>query len=236
MAGPIESGYAFPEFLADTDWLAGHLDDGDLRVVDTDVAAAYQRGHIPGAVLVPDNYEKDPASGGVHILPPGEFAELMGSLGIGDDTVVVAYDNSRSLYAGRLWWAMRYYGHKNVRVLNGGWRKWVKEARPISIDPSGPSPDVRFTAEPDPSLIITTDQLKGDYDKPGMVVWDVRSRAEYTGENPRHNRRSGHIPGAIHMEWLEMIDDETHMYKPAEEMRRLLGAKGITPEKEVAAH
>ena len=94
-------GYAFPEFLADTEWLAERLHDGAVRIVDTDVAAAYQRGHVPGAELVPDNYEKDPDSGRVHILPPRKFAEMMESLGIGDDTMVVVYDNSRSLYAGR---------------------------------------------------------------------------------------------------------------------------------------
>jgi thiosulfate/3-mercaptopyruvate sulfurtransferase len=236
MAEGRGSGYAFPEFLASTDWLADHLEDPDLRAVDTDVAAAYQRGHIPGAVMVPDNYEKDSTTGSVHILPPERFARMMEALGIGDDTVVVAYDNSRSLYAGRLWWAMRYYGHEKVKVLNGGWRKWVREGRPISIDPAPDRHGAKFTAVPDPSLMATTEELKGLYDRPGTVVWDVRSRAEYTGENPRHNRRPGHIPGASHLEWLEMLDQQTHTFKPAGEMRRLLQAKGITPEKEVVAH
>ena len=127
MAGEQTGGYAFPEFLADTEWLAQHQNDDHLRIVDADTLAAYQRGHIPGAVLVPDNYQKDPATNRVHILPPGKFAEMMESLGIGDDTTVVSYDNSRSLYAGRLWWALRYYGHKDVKVLNGGWRKWLGE-------------------------------------------------------------------------------------------------------------
>ena len=95
MANEGERGYAFPGLLAETDWLAEHLHDDDIRIVDTDVEAAYQRGHIPVAVLIPDNYEKDPATNRVHILPPGQFAEMMESLGIGDDTAVVAYDNSR---------------------------------------------------------------------------------------------------------------------------------------------
>ena len=150
-----QEGYAFPEFLADTEWLAEHLDDGNIRIVDTDVAAAYQRGHIPGAVLIPDNYEKDPDTSAVHILPPQKFAEMMESLGIGDDTTVVAYDNSRSLYAGRLWWALSYYGHRNVKVLNGGWRKWVSEGRGIGLDPSRPPTGVRFTPRPDASLIAS---------------------------------------------------------------------------------
>ena len=236
MAGEQTSGYAFPEFLADTEWLAQHQNDGHLRIVDADTLAAYQRGHIPGAVLVPDNYQKDPATNRVHILPPGKFAEMMESLGIGDDTTVVTYDNSRSLYAGRLWWALRYYGQKDVKVLNGGWRKWLGEGRPVSLDPPQARAGVRFTPNPDPSLIVSTEELTEALDKPGVAVWDVRTPEEYKGENVRHNRRPGHIPGVTHLEWLEMVDAETHILKPAQEMRRILESKGITPEKEVMAH
>jgi thiosulfate/3-mercaptopyruvate sulfurtransferase len=231
-----QEGYAFPEFLADTEWLAEHLDDGNIRIVDTDVVAAYQRGHIPGAVLVPDNYEKDPDTSAVHILPPQKFAEMMESLGIGDETTVVVYDNSRSLYAGRLWWALSYYGHQNVRVLNGGWRKWVSEGRRISLDQSPARTGVRFTPRPDASLIATTEHLKESYSKPDVAVWDVRTTGEYTGENTRRNRRTGHIPGAIHLEWLEMMDEKTHTFKLPDEMRRILESNGITPDKEVVAH
>ena len=117
-------GFAHPEFLVDAAWVAAHLDDPNVVVVDGDVAAGYQRGHIPGAVLVPDNYEKDPAGGRVHILPPEPFAAMCQNLGIGEDTLVVAYDNNQSLYAARLWWALNYYGHSQVKVLDGGWRRW----------------------------------------------------------------------------------------------------------------
>ena len=236
MEGQGTGGYAFPEFLVDTEWLSQHLNDDNVRVVDTDVEAAYQRGHIPDAVLIPDNFEKDPDTNRVHILPHGKFAELMESLGIGDETTVVAYDNSRSLYAGRLWWALRYYGHGNVKVLNGGWRKWISEGKPIGIDPPEARAAVSFTSKADESLMVTTEELKEVYDKPGVVVWDVRSRGEYTGESTRRNNRPGHIPGATHMEWLEMIDESTHMFKPADEMRSILTSKGITPDKEVFAH
>ena len=236
MATEQGGGYQFPEYLASTDWLEQHLYDDNIRIVDTDVLEAYRRGHIPGAVLVPDNYEKDPDTSRVHILPPGRFSETMQSLGIGDDTVVVAYDNSKSLYAGRLWWALRYYRHRDVKVLNGGWKKWVNEARPTSIERAEDRTGQRFTARPDASLMITTEELKAEYNRPEMVVWDVRSRGEYTGETARNNRRPGHIPGAKNLEWLEMIDEESHTFKPAEEMRRILQSNGIAPEKEVVAH
>ena len=229
-------GYRFGEFLTDPEWLAGHLGDDNLRIVDTDVEAAYQRGHIPGAVLIPDNFEKDPSTNRVHILGPEKFARLMESLGIGDDSLVVAYDNSRSLYAARLWWALRYYGHAGVKVLNGGWRSWVTEGRQISLDPASVRSGVSFSARPDDSLIITTEALKQSYDTPVVVVWDVRSRGEYTGENTRQNRRPGHIPGATHLEWLEMMHEKTHTFKPAGEMRRILESNGISRDKEVVAH
>ena len=230
-----EEGYAFPEFLTDTEWLTQHLYDDDLRIVDTDVDAAYQRGHIPGAVLVPDNYEKDPANG-VHILPPEKFAQMMEPLGIGDGTTVITYDNSRSLYAGRLWWTLKYYGHAEVKVLNGGWRKWVGEGRPISLHPASQVGGVKFTSRPDESLIITTDDLKEACARPDVVVWDVRTRAEHTGENPRRNKRPGHIAGAINLEWSEMVDEKAHTFKPAQEMRRILASGGITPDKHIVPH
>ena len=102
----MAEGYGAPEQLADTAWLEERLGDAELRIVDTDVVSAYHRGHIPGAVMVPDNYQKDPDTGRVLILPPEKFARMMEDLGIGDDMLVVTYDNSRSLYAGRLWWKL----------------------------------------------------------------------------------------------------------------------------------
>ena len=95
---------------------------------------------------------------------------------------------------------------------------------------------MRFTPNPDASLIVSTDELKDALDKPGVAVWDVRTPEEYRGESVRHNRRPGHIPGVTHLEWLEMVDEETHILKPAQEMRRILQSRGITPEKEVMAH
>ena len=234
--------YAFPEFLADTEWLAEHLYDDNLRIVDTDEMPAYFRAHIPGAVHIPvHHYLKDPsvmgqADYGIHVMTPQQMAELMGSLGIGDGTQVVAYDHSRSLYAARFWWVLRYYGHQAVKVLNGGWKKWLAEGRPITVERPKVTNHSRFTPRPDASLMVTTEELKGLYDKDGVVVWDVRNEGEFTGKSARGNRRAGHIPGAVHLEWLEMMDEETHMVKPAAELRSLLTSKGITPEKVVLAH
>ena len=231
-----EKGYAHPQFLADTAWLEEHLEDPGIRIVDTDVPEEYRRAHIPGAVVVKDHYEKDPDTDRVHILGPEGFAGLAESLGIGDDTLVVAYDNSRGLYAARLWWALNYYGHANVKVLNGGWRKWLSEGRPVTSIGTKVPPGAKFTPKVNYALIVTAEQLKEDYQKPEVVVWDVRSRGEYTGETTRGNRFTGHIPGAAHLKWLELVDERTHLLKPAAEMRRILESHGITPDKRIEAH
>ena len=138
-------GFAHPEYLVDAQWVAAHLDDPNLVVLDGDVEAGYLRGHIPGAVLVPDNYAKDPDTGRVHILAPDKFARFCENLGIGDDTLVVTYDNNQSLYAARLWWCLNYYGHTNVKVLDGGWRAGSTAAirsasTGLPASPAPPSP------------------------------------------------------------------------------------------------
>ena len=234
--------YAHPEFLAETQWLQEHLEDLDLRVVDADESPAYQRAHIPGAVRIPGHhYVKDPTvpgpgGYGVHVMKPEQVAPLMESMGIGDDTLVVAYDHSRGLYAGRFWWVLNYYGHRQVKVLNGGWRKWFREGLLVTEAEPPIPPGVKFTPRPDPSLIVPTEELKEQYDRVGVAVWDVRSRKEYTGESPRGNQRVGHIPGAIHLEWLDTVNEADHTLKPAQELRRMFRERGITPEKEVFAH
>ena len=157
-------------------------------------------------------------------------------LGIGDDTLVITYDNNQSLWAARLWWALNYYGHTKAKFLDGGWRKWVNEKRPVSFQRPQTKTGVKFNAKPDPSLIIDGDQLKEEYNKPGVVVWDTRSRGEYTGEESRGNKRSGHIPGAAYMEWLDLHDSETHVLKSPAELQRILDEKGITKDKLILPH
>ncbi len=129
----VTQGYARPELLAETEWLAEHLGDANLRIVDCDSPDAYNRAHIPGAVNVgtnPNVKGEDGAS--THVMPPDEVAEFMSGLGIGDDTLVVTYDGRNSVGSARLWWVLNYYGHTNVKVLNGGWCKWLAEGRPVT--------------------------------------------------------------------------------------------------------
>ncbi|MBM3943124.1 MAG: sulfurtransferase [SAR202 cluster bacterium] len=227
------TGFAHPEYLVDAAWVETHKADPNLVIVDCDVEPAYNRGHIPGAVLVPDNYEKDPDTGRIHIMPPDKFAAMSQGLGIGDQTLVVAYDNSQSLYAARLWWALNYYGHTSVKVLDGGWRRWVSEGRQVSFARPNSVGSVKFTPKANASIITKTDELKTNCRLSDVVVWDVRSAGEYDGSNSRGNKRVGHVPGAVHLEWLNVMDRDTHRFKPAADIQRMLTQKGITPEKRV---
>jgi thiosulfate/3-mercaptopyruvate sulfurtransferase len=227
------SGFAHPEYLVDAAWVETHRGDANLVIVDCDVEPAYNRGHIPGAVLVPDNYEKDPDTGRLHVLPPDKFSAMCQGLGIGANTLVVAYDNSQSLYAARLWWALSYYGHTSVKILDGGWRRWISEGHTVSFArPKAPA-EVKFNPRPNSSILVKLDELKANCSLDDVIVWDVRSTAEYEGSNSRGNLRVGHVPGAVHLEYLNVMDRETHRFKPAADIRRMLLAKGITPEKRV---
>ena len=232
--------YAHPEFLVDAAWVAAHLEDSNVVIVDTDVDAAYTRGHIPGAVIVQDNWQKNPDTGRVNIMSPGQFKAMCEGLGIGDDTLVITYDNSQSLYATRFWWAINYYGHSGVKVLDGGWRRWVSEGRPVDLSRTTAATGTTFTPKANEAIMCRLEELKAAYNQPDVVVWDVRTDGEWDGSGgPRQQRgnlRKGHVPGAVHLEWFNALDGETHQFKPAGEIRRILSKQGITPDKTVYSY
>jgi len=225
-----------PEFLVDAAWVQAHQDESNVVLVDIDGEAGFHRGHVPGAVMLPSNYERDPDSGLVSTFPPDRFPAVCQSLGIGDDTQVVAYDNNMSLYAARFWWVLNYHGHTRVKVLDGGWRRWVAEGRPVSFAPSAPGTGVKFTPKTDSSLLGTLDQVREACAVGGSVIWDVRTSSEYDGTVRRRDLRPGHIPGAVNLEWADLMDRETHRFKPLAEIRNLLNDRGITPDKAVFAY
>lgn len=224
-----------PEMIVETDWLAEHLNDPDLRVVDCDLPEQYRRAHLPGAVNPPgDHYYKDPDDRRF-IMQPAQFAAAISQLGIGNDTDVVGYDASGGLYATRLWWCLSYYGHDRVRVLNGGWNRWLQEGRPITMaapkvdagvfKPGAPVEDIRATAE----------YIMQAMSRPDVIVLDVRSDEEWMGTNNRGNKRSGRIPGSVHIEWLNNVEsaEQGRRWKSPAELRAMFEAEGVTPDKEV---
>ena len=235
----MPSEYARSELLAETGWLAERLDDPSIRIVDCDEFPAYQRLNIPGAIgLKVHHYLKDPANPD-HLMPPQMFEQVMSAHGIGSEHTVVAYDGMGGLYAARLWWALDYYGHspQACKVLNGGFHKWFNEGRAVTAA----QPHVeraQFRARPGSDCLCTLDEMKAAIDRDDVVIWDVRSGDEHTGEDQRQNKRGGHIPGAVHLEWLELTAPPVRsgVLLPAEEIRRKLEAAGITPEKQVLIH
>jgi thiosulfate/3-mercaptopyruvate sulfurtransferase len=231
---PAERGYAHPELFVTTDWLAAHIDDPNVRIVDTDRADAYARVHIPNSVGVVDNYYKGGADR-VHVQSPPEFAATMSSLGISGHTLVVAYDSDLH-FAPRLFWALNYYGHSKVKVLDGGFPRWLAEGRPVTRTvPKVPRGS--FSSKPQPDWIATRDQVVGCIRRPDTVLIDVRSDEEWTGANTRGTRRGGHLPGAVHLEWKNFVAwNDIPMLKTGDEIRALLSRHGITPDKNVVTY
>jgi thiosulfate/3-mercaptopyruvate sulfurtransferase len=224
--------FARPEMLVDCAWLEAHMSNANLRIVDCDTRDAYRRAHIPGAVCPRDNRFKNPDSS-VFVMEPEQFAAAMAELGIGDETEVVAYDASGTLNSGRFWWALTYYGHDKVRILNGGWNLWLKEGRPISL--AEPKVEARkFTPRPNEDIRATAEYVMEAMSRPDVVIWDVRTEGEWNGTASRGNKRQGHIPGAVHLEWTNnLTPDDVRSLKAPDELREMLSEQGITPEKEV---
>ena len=222
-----------PEMLVDPSWLAEHLNDANLRIVDCDPPDMYRRVHITNAVTHHgDNFYKNP-NDPRFVMEPDQFAAVMVQMGIGDETEVVAYDSMGSINGARLWWCLNYYGHTNVRVLDGGFNRWLKEGRPITMAvpkvSAGP-----FTPRPDQSVRASAEYIMANMSRPDVVILDVRSDGEWNGTNNRGNKRSGHMPGAVHLEWLNNTTrDEANFLKPPAELRAQFEALGVTPDKEV---
>jgi thiosulfate/3-mercaptopyruvate sulfurtransferase len=233
-AGTAQVDYARPELLADTAWLAEHVNDPEIRIVDMRSAAAYRKSHIPGAINIEWQALKDPEND-VYVIPPEKFAALMSQSGISNDTTVVGYDDQGGMAPARFWWVLDYYGHPKAKVLNGGWNKWTKEKRPVTSEVPTPQP-ATFSLQPDPGKICLVDELLSDMKRPDVVIVDARSPAEYTGFDVRA-KRGGHIPGAVNIDWTRNVtNDEVKTFKPAAELLKMYEAAGVTRDKEIIAH
>lgn len=237
------SDYAHPELLAETDWLAEHLNDPNLRLVDCryyfdgrDGQAIYRDGHLPGAVHASYPADlSDAAANPPNLIPgPDRLSATMSRLGIGDDTVVVAYDDEGGHFASRLWWLLTYYGHDRAKILNGGIQKWRAEGRPLDQGEVQPA-RARFTpGEPRGEMRIRGEELLAGLEAPDLALLDVRRRSEFTGEEVRA-ARGGRIPGARHAFWQENLRPDW-TFRPAEEIRRRHQALGATPERRVVTY
>jgi thiosulfate/3-mercaptopyruvate sulfurtransferase len=237
MALPIsERAYARPELLAETGWLADRMADPRVRVVDARSENEYAAGHIAGAVHL-DGFGGDiPRAANGDMAPPEEFARVAGPLGIDNDTTVIVYDTP-SQRMGMVAWTFLYYGHADVRILDGGVAKWLAEGR--ALDQRVPAwPAAAYEARPVEAVYCSLEQAKAGTERDDFVFWDTRSEDEYTGKAAGFGSvpRLGHIPGAAHLDWAELLDAESRTLKPAAELQQLLEARGITPDKQVATY
>jgi thiosulfate/3-mercaptopyruvate sulfurtransferase len=230
--------------LAETDWLAAHLDDHDLRVADCrfsfeyDASRDYHAGHIPGAVYVRLQQDLASPNGPVHfaIPPPEQFAASMERLGIGDQTVVVAYDDQGGHFASRFWLCMTFYGHDRFHILNGGLTKWLAEGRPV-VTAAPPARPATFTPNiARPELRVTAEEVQRAIGAPNTVLLDVRRDAEYRGEEVRA-KRGGRIPGAVHALWQDNLNwDGDRTFKSVDSLRDRYRRLGVTPDREIITY
>lgn len=224
-----------------TEWLAAHLGDPGVRVVDVrgkvlppgakprylPKRGDYEAAHVPGAVFVDWTRDivdpSDPVP--MQVAAPGPFAAKMSELGIGDDALVVTYDDYDHIFAGRLAWALRYYGHEAVRVLDGGWARWLAEGRPKSSDAPSPAPAV-FTARARPALRRTAGEMAAALGRADVVLIDARPADQYTGAVTAA-ARAGHIPGAINVPYARLVDATTGRFLPSEHLARVFRDSGV---------
>ena len=226
--------YAHPDQLVDTDWVAAHAADANVRIVDMR-QAGYADGHVPGAVYLSPVAIRDAKAPPTFLPTPAAFEAMMAALGIGDATRVVAYDERGGIYAARLWWILNYYGHPNVALMDGGWLKWTAEQRAGSTVTPVPAA-VRFAAHPQPRWLATATDLVGAIDKPGVKIIDARTTAEIEGRELRGIKRGGFIPSSIPVYWEELLDPQKKTFKPAEELTKIYEDKGIVPSQDVIAY
>jgi thiosulfate/3-mercaptopyruvate sulfurtransferase len=243
------------EHLVETGWLAEHLEDPKVRIVDmrgdvrtqTDATGyqtaeylgareAYDADHVPGAIYLDwtrdliDEHDPVPAQ----VAPPEKLARVLGERGIGDDHLVIAYDDHpASQFATRLWWVLRLYGHPHCRVLNGGWAKWTAEGRPTATEAPA-YPPATFTPRIEPGWRATAEEVAARIGKPGVTLLDARDEGQYSGK-VRRGIRGGHIPRALHFS-RERITLPDRTFASSEQLLDAVQEAGIQPEQEVVAY
>ncbi|MSP21924.1 MAG: sulfurtransferase [Dehalococcoidia bacterium] len=218
--------------LVTTEWLSQHLDDPRLVLVDMAEPAAYERAHIRGAVGVPHPWLKGGTVGAnnLEVMPAADLQALARRQGISADSVVILYDDHLNRAAARGWWVLERYGFEGARVVDGGLHAWIAEGSPVTQEVPAPEPGT-FVARPVDELTCSLQDMRDAmHPTAGVQIWDVRTEVEWEGRST-NNQRAGHIPGAVHFEWRNFIDNTpSHHFVPLSEARRLLEAAGINPE------
>jgi thiosulfate/3-mercaptopyruvate sulfurtransferase len=227
----MPSSFARPDPLASVGWLAERLAVPAVRVLDcrwrVDGAGQrlYAASHVPGAPYVDWATELvEPSGAAFRLAGPEPFAAVMARAGVDDESTVVVYDDSHSLYAARAWWSLRAYGIESVRVLDGGWPAWVEYGAPTSAD-SPPAAPAAFTPRLDERLVVSTDEMARLVGSPDTVIIDARTPPEYLGQGGAGPRR-GHIPRAVNLP-AALLTREGGRFPTPPELGRILAERGV---------
>jgi len=234
--------YKHPEVLVSTEWVVRHLDDPKIRLVEVDVdTTAYEEGHIPGAVgwnwrtQLQDNIRRD-------LIEKSALERLLGQSGISNNTTVLLYGDNNNWFAAYAFWQLKYYGHNDVKLINGGRKKWIEENRPLTKEQKKvPSTSYRI-AGVDDSIRARKEDVFAILEnrRPGELV-DVRSVDEFTGKIvappglSETAQRAGHIPGAINVPWAQTANDDG-TFKSADALTQLYGDKGLNGSNEIISY
>ena len=234
--------YAHPESLVDTQWVADHGSDPNVRLVEVDVdTAAYDQGHIEGAVgwnwesQLQQSVQRD-------LVSKSDLEELLGSAGIDNGTTVILYGDNNNWFAAWAFWQLKYYGHGDARLMNGGRAKWESENRPLTTATASPAAKSYTASEPDEGIRAYRDYVLDAVRGGSVSLVDVRAPAEYSGEllAPENlpqegSQRGGHIPGAANIPWATAVAEDG-TFKSADELREVYGSQGIDGSGETIAY
>jgi thiosulfate/3-mercaptopyruvate sulfurtransferase len=232
---------AASDVLVSTQWVADHLDDASVKLVEVDVDTnAYSEGHIPGArgwnwtSQLQDQVRRD-------VISKADLEKLMSESGISNDDTVVLYGDNNNWFAAYAFWVLEMYGHRNLKLMDGGRKKWLEENRPLTKDEPSVTRTTYKAAEPNTKLRARRDEVLASIGKPTVALVDVRSPAEFSGEIlappglQETAQRGGHIPGAANVPWAQAVREDG-TFKSPEELKALYETKGVTPDKEVIAY
>ena len=234
--------YKHPEVLVSTEWAAKHLNDPNIRLVEVDVdTTAYAQGHIPGAVgwnwqtQLQDNVRRD-------LIEKSALEELLGKSGISNQTTILLYGDNNNWFAAYAFWQLKYYGHKDVRLIDGGRKKWVAEERALTTDLPKITQVSYHASEPDESIRAYSDQVSAVVNKKSDAkLVDVRSVDEFTGKviappgMSETAQRGGHVPGAANVPWSQAANEDG-TFKSADALKQLYGGKGVDGRGEVISY
>ena len=233
--------YKHPEVLVTTDWVSEHLNDLKVRLLEVDVdTSSYDKGHIQNAVgwnwqsQLQDNVRRD-------LLGQRQFEELCGKSGISNDTTVILYGDNNNWFAAYALWQFKYFGHKDVRLMNGGRKKWQLEERPLTTDLPKVTPATYKAGEPDRSIRAKREQIFKILERKSAGLVDVRSPDEFTGKviappgMTETAQRGGHIPGASNIPWSRAVADDG-TFKLYDDLEKLYTSQGIQPGRETVAY